>query len=90
MDSRISALLPSRSGGAAVGGDGPSYASSGGGTTAGTLSPMIGGVTASITTRAGTGVADITSGRISLAMLEVIAVGLVVFYVWTHGLQDGL
>lgn len=39
--------------------------------------------------QARTGVSDVTSGRLSLAALEVIAVVLIGFYVWTRNVQGG-
>lgn len=92
MDHRINGLLGSRrSGSDPYGSTGQSFASSTGGSAAGTLGPMIGGTSGAVAiTRAGGGVADVASGRVSLAILEGIAIGLVVFYIWTHGLQDGL
>ena len=35
------------------------------------------------------GLGDVTSGRVSLLMLDSLILFLVVFYVWTHRVQGG-
>jgi hypothetical protein len=35
------------------------------------------------------GLGDVTSGRVSLLMLDTLILALVVFYVWTHRVQGG-
>lgn len=36
-----------------------------------------------------TGIGNIFEGKLTLAAIEVIVAGLVVFYVWTHKIQGG-
>lgn len=36
-----------------------------------------------------TGIGDVTSGRVSLLMLDTLILLLVVFYIWTHKVQGG-
>jgi hypothetical protein len=35
------------------------------------------------------GLGDVTSGRVSLLMLDTLILFLIVFYVWTHRVQGG-
>jgi hypothetical protein len=73
---------------------GKGYVSNGGGTNAIATSPnysLSAPVTAAkgVTTTAKTGFSDVMQGRLTLAALELIILGMVGFYVWTHGIQGG-
>lgn len=58
----------------------------GGGTAAVSSGPSAGGVSF---TQARSEISDGMAGRVSLAMLDFIILGMVVFYIWTRNAQGG-